>query len=85
MEKQTMRWNSDQEAYFGTTSDRKAIRVEGIEMAEVARDAGVDVGELSSVSANVEAYVLNPTMADLLDPDVWQACVGSNQNVSYVK
>ena len=85
MEKQLMKWNSDQNAYYGVTSDGHNIRVEGVEMAESAEDMGVDVEDLSNVSVNVESYVLNPEMASLLDPDQWQTCIGANQNVEYVK
>jgi hypothetical protein len=84
MEKQLMKWNANQEAYFGTTSDGKQIRVEGIEMAEAAQDMDVDTEDLSNVSVNVESYVLNPEMASLLDPDQWQSSVGVNQNINYV-
>ncbi len=73
-----MKWNSDQQAYFGTTSDGKQIRVEGDEMAEAAQDAGVNVADLSEQSVFGGSH-------DLLDPDVWQTCIGANQNVSYVK
>ncbi len=89
-----MKWNSKEEAYFGTTSDGKQIRVEGDEMAESAQDVGVDVGELSGLSHNVQitsrgwevnpGWSLSPSEAELLDPDTWQTCIGANQNVSYV-
>ena len=60
-----MKWNSDTQAYFGTTSDGQTIRVEGDEYAEAEQD-GTPEEELN-------------------DPDIWEMCIGANQNVTYVK
>lgn len=40
--KKAMQWNSDEQAYFGTTSDGRDIRVEGVEYAESWQDGGDD-------------------------------------------
>ena len=37
----TMEWNAEQQAYYGTTSDGRTIRVEGVEYLESQQD-GVD-------------------------------------------
>lgn len=44
--KKTMQWSSDAQAYFGTTSDGREIRVEGVEYAE-SQQAGADDEVLS--------------------------------------
>ncbi len=80
-----MKWNSDTQAYFGVTSDGQTIRVEGDEMAEAARDAGLDVGELSGTSVFSKWEDMTAAERELLDPDVWETCVDANQNVTYVK
>ena len=84
MEMEQMKWNSDQQAYFGKTSDGKAIRVEGDEMAEAAQDAGVDVGELSGVSVFQKWENLTESEQMLLNADMWAEMVGANDNVEYV-
>lgn len=36
--KQPMKWNNEEQAYIGTTSDGRTIRVEGVEYAESQQD-----------------------------------------------
>lgn len=68
-----MIWNSDEQAYFGETSDGRTVRVEGDEMAEAAQDAGLE---------NVADY---ESVSELNDPDMWAGLAGDNQNVEIVE
>jgi hypothetical protein len=79
-----LRWDSRDWAYHGITSGGKKIRVDADEMAESCYDLGVDTGELSGMSRMADQIdEFPPKVITLLDPDVWEMCIGANQNVSY--
>jgi hypothetical protein len=72
-EKTLMAWNSEQGAYFGTTSNNETVRVEGDEMAEALQEAGVHIDD-----------AIQQGRDDLLNADMWAELAGVNQNVSIV-
>lgn len=69
--KQDMTWSDEAQAYFGTTSDGRRVRVEASEMANAARSAGINIADYRQIKG-------------LKDPDIWAGLVGTKGTLSHV-
>lgn len=84
-----MKWDNDEQAYFGETSDGRTVRVEGAEWSEsvvegvhnICRDRGLDRYEL--MDEQNEGFV-EEVERELDDPDLWAGLAGDNPNVEIV-
>lgn len=89
-----MKWNSDEQAYFGECSDGATVRVEGDEWSESVADCintqisdrGIDREALTVEQDEALIEELREAAENELDePDMWGSLAGDNPNVSIVE